>query len=700
MAFSATYTSNTYTAGSGATRYVKLYVASTDNVTGSGGGTSKVTWKAYFGGKNSSTTTWINCLGIQVKINGTTVLNRTESFKTYVGDNATVAGSGTTSAISHSSDGTKSINVSVTAHIYSSGQTSSISETFVLRPNPVYSLSMTPGANSTISVSRTYSANGGNTGSISAGSNILCKNDTLKITFTPNANFQILTSTVNNNPFTSGNTYTVSGNVAVASTTQALSSSVAVADANIGGSTTITVNKSNPEYYHELYFSFPTEEEEGNRITGYVNSDGGYQNSAVRISASVIGFQIPSTFSSKLASRTYGTMSMTCKTYSASSGGSQIGDTRSATCRISVPQDVYAPDVSGTVVDANPTTVAATGDSSKLVQLCSQALCTITATAKEGATIVTKTINGSTIQGSENTYIIPANRLDNKPIVFSATDSRGYTSTYTVTPTIIPYGPVTINPFAFRPSPTTGEVSAKFNGVYYQLAGQLSGGTSNTITVTYQYRPINEQAFSNAITVSPGDIRVLSTSSYASGTDGNESIPLEDVDSSTTGFDYDKTYEFKFNVSDRLGSTASTSVYVQRGKPVFNWGENDFEFGVPVNVNGSISFADGFARDTLHNLSNAIYFDVEPGTGARTFDVEGSNGVYMIIGTTTGNDSTDRAACVWLVGGDSSPTASTQRQFAIELKSSSNVTVSVSYPTVSISHTYLYSARFVVLRLY
>ena len=498
----------------------------------------------------------------------------------------------------------------------------------------------------------------------------------------------------------SGNTYTVSGNVAVASTTQALSSSVAVADANIGGSTTITVNKSNPEYYHELYFSFPTEEEEGNRITGYVNSDGVYQSSAVRISASVIGFQIPSTFSSKLASRTYGTMSMTCKTYSASSGGSQIGDTRSATCRISVPQDIYAPDVSGTVVDANQTTVAATGDSSKLVQLCSQALCTITATAKEGATIVTKTINGSTIQGSENTYIIPANRLDNKPIVFSATDSRGYTSTYTVTPTIIPYGPVTINPFAFRPSPTTGEVSAKFNGVYYQLAGQLSGGTSNTITVTYQYRPINEQAFSNAITVSPGDIRVLSTSSYASGTDGNESIPLEDVDSSTTGFDYDKTYEFKFNVSDRLGSTASTSVYVQRGKPVFNWGENDFEFGVPVNVNGSISFADGFARDTLHNLSNAIYFDVEPGTGARTFDVEGSNGVYMIIGTTTGNDSTDRAACVWLVGGDSSPTASTQRQFAIELKSSSNVTVSVSYPTVSISHTYLYSARFVVLRLY
>ncbi len=88
-----------------------------------------------------------------------------------------------------------------------------------------YSLTVSAGSNSTITVNRTSSPNGGSTGNLSNGATIYT-NDVLNITFSASTGYSVETHTVNGSTFTSGNTHTVSGDVSVASTATANSYTV------------------------------------------------------------------------------------------------------------------------------------------------------------------------------------------------------------------------------------------------------------------------------------------------------------------------------------------------------------------------------------------------------------------------------------------------------------------------------------------
>ena len=78
-----------------------------------------------------------------------------------------------------------------------------------------YSLTLTQGSNSTISVNRS-SSNLASTGALSNGAK-LYSGDKLTISFSAASGYNIGTHTVNGSTFTSGNTHTVSGNVTVVS---------------------------------------------------------------------------------------------------------------------------------------------------------------------------------------------------------------------------------------------------------------------------------------------------------------------------------------------------------------------------------------------------------------------------------------------------------------------------------------------------
>ena len=88
-----------------------------------------------------------------------------------------------------------------------------------------YSLTVSAGSDSTITVNRTSSPNGGSTGNLSNGATIYT-NDVLNITFSASTGYSVETHTVNGSTFTSGNTHTVSGDVSVASTATANSYTV------------------------------------------------------------------------------------------------------------------------------------------------------------------------------------------------------------------------------------------------------------------------------------------------------------------------------------------------------------------------------------------------------------------------------------------------------------------------------------------
>ena len=70
---------------------------------------------------------------------------------------------------------------------------------------------------------------------------------------------------------------------------------------------------------------------------------------------------------------------------------------------------------------------------------------------------------------------------------------------------------------------------------------------------------------------------------YGTGTyRTSAAITLDDT------FDYRKSYDFQIQAYDGANGTALTTVtrdlVIKRGIPVFDWGENDFNFHVPVKI--------------------------------------------------------------------------------------------------------------------
>ena len=468
--------------------------------------------------------------------------------------------------VKHDADGTKN-NVSLSASWRFSGTYSGVSvgtitasATINLDAIPTYSLSISAGTGSNITVNRTSSGYG-KTGNLSNGAR-LYYNDKLKITFTPSTNYTISTHTVNGSTFSSGNTYTVTSNVSVAATAQVLASSVGATDANIGSSSSVVVTKYNSSYYHSLQYKFGS-------LSGYITSSGGTQSTEVKFSNTSVAFRIPTSFYAEIPSSPTGKCTITCRTYSSSGSTAVLGN--ATTCTITITA-TGSPDISGIVADTNTTTVALTGDSSKLIRYKSTATATITATAKNSASIVSKFINGASVPGNTKVY----QNCSETSFVFKTTDSRGYSNSVTIIPTVIAYTQLTLNPILSRPSPTSNNITISFSGDFYR--GSF-GTATNTLTIRYRYK---EYGGSYGVwkTIASTKI-VIGTRSYTS----SQPFALDDE------FNYQKEYQFQVQAIDGTSeyplSTVTKIITVPRGIPVFDWGENDFR------VNGQLIAAAG-----------------------------------------------------------------------------------------------------------
>lgn len=422
-----------------------------------------------------------------------------------------------------------------------------------------FSLSISAGTGSTITVNRTSSPAGLGTGNLSNGATIY-KNDKLKITFSAKTNYKLLTNKVNSSTFTSGGTHTVSGNVSVTSTAQVLASGVGATNATIGSVSTITVTKYASSYYHSLQYSF-------GGLTGYITSSGGTQSSETKFSGTSVAFTVPTSFYAKIPNAKTGTCTITCRTYSSSGSTTVLGN--ATTCTFTVTA-TGSPTVSGTVVDTNNTTINLTGNSSTLIRYKSKAVATITATAKNSASISSKYINDVTPTDNQRTF----NNVSTTSFVFKATDSRGYTATKTVKPNMVSYVQLTLNPNVYRPTPTGNELVMKLSGNYYR--GSF-GAYSNTLTLTYRYRVSTSSTWSAWVTVPSSSISI-GKSTYSTPT----AITING------DFDYQKSYYVEVKAVDGTESYPLSSVTkqikIERGIPVFDWGESDFEFHVPVKI--------------------------------------------------------------------------------------------------------------------
>ena len=340
-----------------------------------------------------------------------------------------------------------------------------------------------------------------------------------------------------------GSGWTVKGAKSVALTTIPRASTIGATDANIGATSIIAVSRKSSAYTHTIAYKFGT-------LSGYLNGNGGTSSTAVKMTETNIPFSVPSSFYGQIPNAKSGVCTLTCTTYS---GNTQIGDPKTATFTVTAAEALSRPSVSGTVKDVNAATKALTGNESKLVRYKSTARCTIAAAAKNSAAISKTTLNGSAISGSTD-----LTNVDASSFVFAAVDSRGYSASQTVKPDIIPYIILTLNASAKRLSPTGDTAALTISGNYFN--GNF-GAASNTLSVRYRVGYSGDYA-----TITPT-------------VNGNTYTATAQI----SGLAYTQTYTIEVEVSDAL-SKVTKSVPVNRGIPVFDWGEHDFNFNVPVRM--------------------------------------------------------------------------------------------------------------------
>lgn len=439
-----TFASSVYKgAGSGYYRYIEVEWSSTNDTTNNN---STITWVAYSRSPDSSTTSWVYAKNAVVTINGTatTVIGSTAQ-PTYKDGKL----GGSTITIQHDSNGKKSVDVSITAQIYVYGATnSSYSGSITMSPNPVYTLSMSAGTGSNITVNRTACTGSGGTGNLSAGTKKLYYGDTLKITFTPSSNYAINTHTVNDSTFTSGNTHTVSGNVTVAATATPLKSAIGATDANIESASAITVTRYNTSYTHTITYKL------GN-TTGTI---------VTKSTKTSISGTVPSAFYAQIPNANTGACTLTCETFN---GNTSLGSS-TYTITVTASSGKCKPTVTATVEDANSTTKALTGNAATLIRYKSTALCTLNATPKNSATISSISIAGNSVTGTTSEGVTTAtksfSRVSTTSFAFIAKDSRGYSSSVTKTPTMVAYVNLSCNPILSRPALTGSSIVMTFTG--------------------------------------------------------------------------------------------------------------------------------------------------------------------------------------------------------------------------------------------
>lgn len=244
-------------------------------------------------------------------------------------------------------------------------------------------------------------------------------------------------------------------------------------------------------------------------------------------------------------------------------------------------------------VDINSTTKALTGDAHKYIRYYSNVSATVSAAGQKGASITSTTGAGT------------FNKVNQSSFKFSATDSRGNSSSKTYTGTLIPYVYLTAN---FKPKISVdGVVSILVNGNYFN--GSF-GATNNTLTLQYRYKK--------------GSGSYSSWTSYTPSISGNTHNTT--ISFTIPSFNYQSRYTFQVRVSDKL-ATVTPAAYSTTALPVFDWGPNDFAFNVPVAINGNLVVSGSITSNnspvSLDDEVSAADYVVSTGTASM-----GSNGTW------------------------------------------------------------------------
>lgn len=221
------------------------------------------------------------------------------------------------------------------------------------------------------------------------------------------------------------------------------------------------------------------------------------------------------------------------------------------------------PTMNPTAADIDAGMLALTGDSNRIVRYYSNIQYAFNATALKGATIKSySAVCGNETKTTATGFFYDT---DSANITFKVTDSRGNTTSKTISKTLIAYiRPTVTVKGSFN---TDGIISYEIEGNYW--AGNF-GAVANTLLLEVRLFDAND-TFITSTTITPANSTITDNKYKQSGT--------------FTGLDYRSAYKVQVEIKDKINSINSNLLSL-RATPVFDWGADDF------NINGSLSFRD------------------------------------------------------------------------------------------------------------
>ena len=383
-----------------------------------------------------------------------------------------------------------------------------------------------------------------------------------------------------------GNMVTPSGSFTYTLPTIPRASSITATNAYIESATTITISRASSNFTHTLQYK--------------IGSQTSYTNIVSKTTATSYKWTIPKAAYDYVSStgKTV-SISINCITYNGSTKIGEKSKTITATCSESKCKPTLAP----TVVDAGKISTELTGDVNKVIKYYNNISYKIGATAKNGASIKSQKITVGTKSATAATGEI--GYVDSNKFVITATDSRGFSSSTTITKTLVNYVKVTCNltaNAALDSSTNTATVSLTVSGNWFN--GSF-GAVTNAITVQYRYK--------------------TNSGSYGSWTTltATKSGNTYKATKSITGLDYGSTFTIEARAFDTINAEgasnnfglATSGAKTVSAKPVFDWGKSDFNFNVPVK------------------MPNSQYYSITDKTGGglnmNNSDIIGLNGLFF-----------------------------------------------------------------------